>query len=378
MVASALAVGCCFVTSVQAQTAKFLGEDRVAQGSWRNLYGKGGYYLPYTAVSLPSYASIGATGQYDHVWAGNTADPRALERVGESYRTAACWHNLTFDINLTFTDSQPHRVSLYCLDWDTIGRRQIIEIRDAGTNALLDSRAIANFQGGSYLRWNISGSVRIVVTNNAPGLNAVLSGVFFDPPTMEPAWWTQGPTPVIDPSALPDNKAVPNIGQAKWMAKGALAALRKVNVETADAVEADLVGPGKIIPSWDAPSGPEAIAAQRGALVVGQLKAMAAPFYEHLHAKDPLWLASQRSQNRTSAPGSHFPWTTETADDSNKSLASIGQLKSVFSLHFENFPIRDDDDADGVMESQDADPDDTTVGKLSVSITSPLSGVIVR
>jgi hypothetical protein len=33
--------------------------------------------------------------------------------------------------------------------------------------------------------------------------------------------------------------------------------------------------------------------------------------------------------------GNFYPWTTATTDDQNKALATVGQLKAVFSLRFE-------------------------------------------
>ena len=68
-----------------------------------------------------------------------------------------------------------------------------------------------------------------------------------------PVWWTGGNPPVIDAGAAANNKGPANIGQAKWMAKSALEALRAVDPATATAVEADLVGLGKPIASWTAP-----------------------------------------------------------------------------------------------------------------------------
>ena len=162
------------------------------------------------------------------------------------------------------------------------------------------------------------------------------------------------------------------------MAKKALEALRTTHPAIANAVEADLVGAGKPIPSWEAPSSQLERDAQRAPLLIGQLKAISAPFYIHLNTFDAAWLANERALNQTATPGTHFPWTVETSDDSNKSVATIGQLKSVFSLRFESLTVHDDEDGDGVADLEDADPNDASVGRLAVSITSPLSGATVR
>jgi hypothetical protein len=46
----------------------------------------------------------------------------------------------------------------------------------------LSTESVSNFGGGDYLIWTISGSVQITISNQG-ALNAVLSGLFFDPPT---------------------------------------------------------------------------------------------------------------------------------------------------------------------------------------------------
>jgi hypothetical protein len=185
-----------------------------------------------------------------------------------------------------------------------------------------------------------------------------------------PAWWSDGNPPVIDPQAAPNNHGVANIGQAKWMAKSALEALRAERPDLATLVEADLVGTGKPIASWAAPTTAEQQEQQRRPLLLGQLKAIAAPFYDRLQAADPTWLAAQATANGMPTTGSHYPWTTATNDDANKAMATIGQLKAVFSLRFEalsgGVDPNGDEDGDGLVNSvesslgtstQDADTD---------------------
>jgi len=88
--------------------------------------------------------------------------------------------NFTIDINLT--DGQEHRVAVYCLDWDGNNiRSQTIEVRDAATNAVLDTRNVDDFSSGRYLTWQLKGHVRIRITHTgSPGSNAVVSGLFFN------------------------------------------------------------------------------------------------------------------------------------------------------------------------------------------------------
>jgi hypothetical protein len=172
-----------------------------------------------------------------------------------------------------------------------------------------------------------------------------------------PAWWSNGNPPVIDPQAVSNNHGVANIGQAKWMAKSALEALRAKRPDLAALVEADMVGAGKPIASWATPTNAEQQAQQRQPLLLGQLKAIAAPFYDRLQAADPTWLAAQASENGMPSTGSHYPWTATTADDANKAMATIGQLKAVFSLRFENLSVgidsNGDEDGDGLTNAEE-------------------------
>ena len=111
---------------------------------------------------------------------GSTTDPRGLQKVGGPDRIAAVWYNngaFTVDVNLT--DGGAHQLALYMADWDTTSRAEIVEVRDAVSNALLDARTISSFHEGQYWRWTVSGHVvfRFITTG---GFNAVVNGLFLD------------------------------------------------------------------------------------------------------------------------------------------------------------------------------------------------------
>ena len=164
-----------------------------------------------------------------------------------------------------------------------------------------------------------------------------------------PLWWGTGDPPVIVPGVPQNNHGPANIGQAKHMAKSALDALRTVLPAVADQIEADLVGNGKPIPSWAPPANQAEKDKNHAPLLIGQLKAIADPFYTRLHAAAPAWLEGELNENQTKDacdPSNYFPWSTETTDDQNKAIANIGQLKAVFSLRFEQL----DTDHDGLAD----------------------------
>ena len=83
----------------------------------------------------------------------------------------------TIDVNLT--DGRTHSVALYLLDWDQLARTLRVDVLDAATGAVLDTREASGFQNGRYLVWSLTGHITLRVTNTGPQ-NAVVSAVFVD------------------------------------------------------------------------------------------------------------------------------------------------------------------------------------------------------
>jgi len=164
----------------RAQSAQLLGTDSTTQGNWQGKYGADGYSIIGVKQSLPTYSTAIATGSA-WTWAASSSDARALQN-GAS-RIAACWYDSAsfyFDVNLT--DGASHQVSLYLLDWDGAGaRKETVQITTTA-GAVLASQPVAAFNNGVWLRFSVSGHVRLTVTNNG-GVNAVASGIFFDSPS---------------------------------------------------------------------------------------------------------------------------------------------------------------------------------------------------
>ena len=170
-------------TAPSGPTVVYLGTDTTTQGSWIGTYGGDGYAIPNGAQNVPSYATFSVSGQSSYTWAASTADVRALQTPGGASRMASLWFNtpsFTFDVNVK--DGNTHQVALYALDWDGYqgGRAEQIQVLDASTNNVLDTRNATGFQNGQYLVWNINGHVKIVVTTTNPNANAAISGVFFE------------------------------------------------------------------------------------------------------------------------------------------------------------------------------------------------------
>jgi len=165
-------------SNVVTAKASFTGADATTQGNWTASYGSQGYALANVSQSFQVPVTFAPEGEGAWTWAATTTDPRALLLPsGGGGRTAATWYGATFTFDLNLTDGQTHEIALYALDWDNVGRGETVEIVDAGTNTVLDTRTISGFSNGLYLIWNISGHVQIVVTATS-GPNAVISGLF--------------------------------------------------------------------------------------------------------------------------------------------------------------------------------------------------------
>ncbi len=160
-------------------TAAFVKQDSATQGTWQGTYGADGYVVIGDLTSNPSYVTPAATGQGQHVWPNSPTDIRALQKASNpAARIAGVWYaSGSFTVDLNIADSNTHQVALYCLDWDQLGRSETVAITDANGN-VLNSQSVANFGGGVYLVWNVSGHVKIQVTLTG-GVNAVATGLFF-------------------------------------------------------------------------------------------------------------------------------------------------------------------------------------------------------
>ncbi len=169
-----------------APGASFVRLDTTTQGNWKGVYGMDGYAVAADAgagnPSVPPYASgESVRAQPPYAWAPWTADPRGLQKSapGSTDRLAACWYDYgEVDVRLPLSDGGPHQVAIYLLDWDSNARIQTVDVVNSATGAVLDTRTVANFQGGVYLVWTLTGDVTIRIRPNSAS-NVVLSAVFF-------------------------------------------------------------------------------------------------------------------------------------------------------------------------------------------------------
>jgi hypothetical protein len=158
-------------------TAVFIERDDTTKGNWATKYGADGLNGPSLVGTLPEGVTVTPSGHLSWPWAGQTDDIRALGSGAN--RVAACWYGGAFTVDVRVGEVL-RRTALYFLDWDTTGRRTRVEVLDGLSGAVLDSREIDNFGGGSYLVYDLTGHVKFRLTSLA-GANAVVSGFFFGP-----------------------------------------------------------------------------------------------------------------------------------------------------------------------------------------------------
>ena len=202
--------------------AKFIKEDSTTSGNWGHVYGKDGYLLcnyygnKNDKKSLPSYVTsieytmFGGHGlPNDCLWASGISNSRALapDTGNSNLRNAACYYTadpeacrntMTFKININGT--KDYQVALYFLDWDNKGRRLAVEMFDANTlNLVVPVKVINSFFGGKYLIFEYNKSAKFRI-DQVRGDNAVLSGMFFDSPSL-----TSGLNSIYKDEIIPEN-----------------------------------------------------------------------------------------------------------------------------------------------------------------------------
>jgi Concanavalin A-like lectin/glucanases superfamily/Protein of unknown function (DUF1573) len=167
--------------------ATFVGTDTTTQGNWQGLYGNDGYSIADTTTNkVPGYVAFTPQNQANWIWTADGAETRDLEvpsSIAANMRQASCWYTSSgnsYSLDVNITDGHTHQIALYALDWDQQGRAETIQAVDGVSGAVLDTRNLSNFSNGVYDVWNVSGNVKFNITL-AGGINAVISGAFFDP-----------------------------------------------------------------------------------------------------------------------------------------------------------------------------------------------------
>jgi Glycoside-hydrolase family GH114 len=151
------------------------------QGSWVGSAGSAGYDLASWGASLNdiSYlpnASLSVLQANRYQWASNTSDARALSDPGSVTKAAGTYYDSNqVRLTLSFPAAYTGNLHLYAVDWDSLGRREIISVN--GQSAVLSS----DFTNGAWVSFpmNVAAGATVTITvDRLAGPNAVLSGVF--------------------------------------------------------------------------------------------------------------------------------------------------------------------------------------------------------
>jgi hypothetical protein len=179
---NAVISGLFFGSGTAGNSAQFVKVDTATQGNWRGVYGADGFMLANEGSSQPAYGAGAVSGNNAWTWAASTTDVRALQKSAvPTDRIAATWYSGdTFTIDVNLTGGAVHQFAVYAVDWDGLNRTERIDVVDAATGSVLDSRNLAGFSGGQYVVWNLRGHVQLRVVN-VNSLNAVVSGMWGRP-----------------------------------------------------------------------------------------------------------------------------------------------------------------------------------------------------
>jgi hypothetical protein len=150
------------------------------RGTWVNTFGSAGYDLAgwneTSDLTSLTNATLNVEQASRYTWAASSTDARALESPDQSTRVAATYYDSNqIKLTLSFTAAYSGTLHLYAVDWDSLGRREMISVN--GQSAVLAS----DFTNGAWAAFPITvaagGTVTITVDRLA-GPNALLSGIF--------------------------------------------------------------------------------------------------------------------------------------------------------------------------------------------------------
>lgn len=177
----------CVEYIVGSPPAQFLGIDNTTQGNWIGTYGSLNATIagaPASIQPMSSVINIPQTTPYS--MPGVITDIRGLQLPDGSARVAAWWYSST-QLNIDIpapTDGSLRILSLYFVEWQKWLDSFNVQLVNADTGVVLDTRSITSFDNGIYLRWVIEGHIQIRLIKTAvftAGSNAKVSGIFLDP-----------------------------------------------------------------------------------------------------------------------------------------------------------------------------------------------------
>lgn len=216
-----------------------------------------------------------------------------------------------------------------------IGGGSSVALNDSGTNG---------DQTAGDGTWSVGGTVGSgvdtgtqfveVITTNPDGSTTIDYVPILIRPTGNPAWWTASGTSILTPGGSQANYAPANLGQLKYVAKRA-----KAYLDTKLPANAQKTAVETLLASFGPDNGtaytPAELAANYAPANIGQLKAVAKPFYDWLISGGYDSRAQLIARGLPNTWTSDYPWASSTPPAENYVPANLGQLKMVFSFDLE-------------------------------------------
>jgi len=172
-------------------SAIYLESDDGTQGAWGGIYGNDGFvmfeYFYRDCRVYPQYLSaIDYGGMSSATWGNETYAPMPSPTSYSGRYVGRLYTYGTDIITLYVNDTETHSMAIYLYDPDEMGggRTQTVEILDMSNNILDSAVSVSNFSTGKWLKYAISGSIKIRITNTNGSANAVISAIMFDAPEM--------------------------------------------------------------------------------------------------------------------------------------------------------------------------------------------------
>jgi len=189
--------------SVAASLAQLVGIDKTTRGDWPENYGSEGHIIISgnpAHRNIPPNIDLIFENDWDDgmpqfwTWwdsdeAGYYSDYVNRRAPGALYKTpqkdsqiASCYYAGGYFMVIADVGKETKIISLYMHDYDEHNRSAVVYALNENGKDLVEPIELEQYQAGWYLRFQISGTVQFMIMDTSPNhMNAVLSGVFFDP-----------------------------------------------------------------------------------------------------------------------------------------------------------------------------------------------------
>lgn len=142
----------------------FLGEDYETQGDWKDKYGSLGYDVFGASKVLSDGIQLGYIGDNLDVYNTNSSRRVALQTPEEDGKRIEAVRTSKLHQIIDVQTAEKRMLSLYIADYKDRNCQMVVDVIDAVTKRILDSKLINSFQSGIYLRYNVKGHLQFRFT----------------------------------------------------------------------------------------------------------------------------------------------------------------------------------------------------------------------